>query len=258
MLKFTQNNWLSVSLVLVIVATLALTLIFNYRLVNSMIVMHVVLASLAFVVGILSLMVKKGSPTHIISGKLFFWLMTSSAVFTLIVAVMPFHVSFSMFQISVMTLYFLIGGVRSIRFKQPNTNLKLDKWMAYVVILVSSYLFVNYWIVRGEISPLLTVFGAVAVLFGLADLRLFSQSAKIRRHWLFLHLSKMLAGYTTAVTGFFVAQQILGGYFDWFVPTVACLIYIGFWAKKLKTFRHGFNKPSELTSIKDNSSQALS
>ncbi|WP_223786543.1 hypothetical protein [Marinicella meishanensis] len=218
---------------------------FDFRLVNAMIVMHVILGSLAFIVGAPALLAKKGSPLHVISGQIFFWLMTYSAAFTLVVSVMPFHISPSMFQISVMTLYFLIGGVRSLSYRNGNHSLMVDKGMVYMLIVVSVYLFLHPVFVYGELSPLRTVFGAVALLFGLIDLWIFHQPEKLKRFWLFSHLAKMLAGYATAVTGFFVAQDILGGYYNWFTPTVICLAYIYFWALKLKVFQGKTQSPAK-------------
>ena len=222
---------------LAIILTLAISFLFNFRLVNAMIAIHVVLGSLAFIIGGVTLFSKKGSPLHKMSGKLFFWTMTLSAVYTLIVSTMPNHISPSMFQISIMTLYFLIGGLRSILFKRPNHNLLIDKIMAYVVIIISFLIFLYSVVLYGEFNPLRTVFGAVAIVFGTLDLWSFNKPKSLKKYWLLFHLSKMLAGYTTAITGFFVAQNILSGYFNWFTPTVVCLIYIIFWTRKLKTFK---------------------
>lgn len=242
MFNLNENKTLLMTAVGAITATFVLNYFFGFRLVNAMIVMHVILGSLAFIVGAPALLAKKGSPLHVISGKFFFWLMTYSAAFTLVVSVMPFHISPSMFQISVMTLYFLIGGVRSLSYRRGHHRLMVDKTMVYVLIVVSVYLFFHPIFVYGEPSPLRTVFGAVALLFGLIDLLIFRKPEKLKRFWLFSHLSKMLAGYATAVTGFFVAQDILGGYYNWFSPTVICLVYIYFWGHKLKVFK--VKKPS--------------
>ncbi|MCB1583273.1 MAG: hypothetical protein KDI92_09435 [Xanthomonadales bacterium] len=237
MFNLLKNKILLTTAVVATVATFILNYFFDFRLVNAMIVIHVILGSLAFIVGAPALLAKKGSQLHIISGKVFFWLMTYSAVFTLMVSVMPFHISPSMFQISVMTLYFLIGGVRSLSFKRGNHYLLFDKAMTYTLIVVSVYLFFHPIIIYGTYSPLRTVFGALALLFGLTDLWIFRNPQNLKKFWLFSHLSKMLAGYATAVTGFFVAQNILGGYYNWFTPTVICLVYISFWAHKLKVFK---------------------
>ena len=199
--------------------------------------MHVVLSSIAFVVGGIALLSKKGRTLHKRSGLIFFWLMTLSTVLTLCVSMMPYHVSTSMFQISIMTLYFLIGGLRSLSFKNKDHNLKIDKVMAWIVIAISWFIFFYSYALYGGAQPLQTVFGVVATAFGLADLITFHRSPSLKRYWLIFHLSKITAGYTTAVTGFFVAQNVIGGYYNWFTPTVISLIYIFYWMVKLKIIK---------------------
>ena len=215
-----------------------------------MISIHVVLGSLAFIVGGVTLLAKKGSRLHKRMGKVFFWTMAISALFTLIVSLMPYHISFSMLQISVMTLYFLVGGMRSIALKQSNPALLIDKALAYAVMSISLIILSRWVLLYGNSHPLLIVFTGVAVAFGVVDLWAFTKPMYVKKHWLILHLSKMVAEYTTAVTGFFVAQDILGGYFNWFTPTVICLIYIFFWAIKLNTIQRNiplFTKRSHFT-----------
>ncbi|BDX04841.1 DUF2306 domain-containing protein [Planctobacterium marinum] len=233
-------RYLSITSTLSIIATALFVILLEIRLVNGLIAAHVILGSLAFVVGGLALIAKKGGRLHKLTGTLFFLLMTLSAVFTLIVATMPFHFSTSMFQISVMTLYFLLGGIRSLYFKNPKHHYRLDYTLIGVTASVSLFiLFYSKWL-YGGFQPLQTVFGVVAIGFCLVDLWLFSQPGLARKRWLVLHLSKMLAGYATAVTGFFVAQKILGGYFDWFAPTVLTLLTIFYWMLKLNVFAlHG-------------------
>ncbi|NVK21339.1 MAG: hypothetical protein HWD86_02370 [Kangiellaceae bacterium] len=228
---------LIITTMLTIFATWLFVHFLEIRLVNAMIAVHVVLGSLAFIVGGVALVAKKGGKLHKLTGRLFFLQMSLSAVFTLIVATIPHHFSTSMFQISVMTLYFLFGGVRSLSFKSSAHNYSIDKAFVYLTIIVSIFILFYAKYLYGGYQPLQTVFGCLAVGFCLVDLWVFSKSGLAKKRWLVFHLSKMLAGYATSVTGFFVAQKILGGYFDWFAPTVITLLYIAYWLVKLKVFR---------------------
>ncbi len=225
----------------------------DFRMVNGLIAVHVILGSLAFIIGGLALFARKGQRLHRATGQTFYVLMTLSCVITLVVATMPNHQSFSMFQISVMSLYFLIGGKHSLQFRLPSHELLLDKLLAVTVIIVSGYVFLYAVITEGVFYPLRTVFGLLGMTFGVVDLWLFRVPTTPRKYWLALHLSKMTAGYTTAVTGFFVAQKILGGYYDWFSPTVICLAFIGYWLVKLKVFQ----SPKQCSSHLANSSPTV-
>ena len=219
-----------------LLSTIAIVKFFDFRPSNAMIVIHVVLGSLAFIIGGIAILSKKGGKIHKITGRLFYLLMLMSAILTLVVSLMPFHISFSMLQISVMTLYFLIGGVRSLSFKGESFSLFVDKSLSYVTIIVSFVVLFYSVIADSQFYPLRTVFGSVAIIFGLMDLWVFKRPKNLKRHWLILHLSKMTAGYTTAVTGFIVAQNVFGGYYNWFLPTVFCFLFIFYWLAKLKLF----------------------
>lgn len=211
--------------------------LFNIGSIQSLIFTHVTLGGLAFLIGSITLFSKKGSPLHKLSGKVFYISMTVSVAITLVVSIMPNHKSPSLFHIGVLSLYFLIGGKRSILFKKLNHQLIIDKLLAYTVVSVSVVIMSYSVILDGYFHPLRTVFGTIGIAFGLIDLMLFKQPINLKKKWLILHLSKMLGGYTAAVTAFFVAQNILSGYFNWFTPTVVGLSYIGFWMVKLKTFK---------------------
>ncbi|MCW8876063.1 MAG: hypothetical protein OQJ89_05610 [Kangiellaceae bacterium] len=237
--------------ILAVISSTVLSLFYDFRLVNSLIVVHVVLGSLAFIVGGITLFSTKGSPVHKMTGRIFYISMTVSVFLTLLVSVMPHHVSPTLFQIGILSLYFLIGGRRSLGLKNPNHRLIIDRLLAGTVVVVSLFIMFYSVVKVGEFYPLRTVFGAIGIVFGVIDLMLFNDSANLKKKWLALHLSKMIAGYTAAVTAFLVAQNVLSGYYNWFTPTVFGLSYVFFWLfklKALKPFTFGFLKRARVAS----------
>lgn len=223
--------------ILAVITSTVLSLFYDFRLVNSLIVVHVVLGSLAFLVGGITLFSTKGSPVHKMTGRIFYMSMTVSVFLTLVVAVMPHHISPTLFQIGILSLYFLIGGRRSLELKDPNYRIIYDQLLAATVVIVSLFVMFYSVVTVGEFYPLRTVFGAIGIVFGVIDLRLFRQSVNLKKKWLALHLSKMIAGYTAAVTAFLVAQNVLSGYYNWFTPTVFGVSYILFWLIKIKALK---------------------
>ncbi len=220
-----------------LISTFLMVLLIDLDLIVAIIYSHVGLGSLAFVIGGIPLVAKKGSPLHQQTGKIFYYSMVVSVALSLVVSLLPGHVSPTMFHIAVLSLYFLLGGKRSVLFKQPEHHYTVDKVLALTVILTSVAVMTYSVIVEGRVHPLRTVFGTIGIVFGVLDLWLFQAPQQARKKWLFLHLSKMLGGYTAAVTAFFVAQNILFGYFNWFAPTVVGVSYIVYWTVKMKTFR---------------------
>jgi uncharacterized membrane protein len=242
MIKLSDTYLFVITFLIALLASLVLNLFLGFSAVNSAIVVHVVLGGLAFLVGTVTLLSKKGSDLHKFSGKVFYVSMVTSVILTLFVSILPNHQSPTLFQIGVLSLYFLIGGKRSILLKQfnpkqSNERLFIDRLLAWIVVLVSLVVLFYSVITEASFYPLRTVFGIVGIAFGGLDIWLYRDPADLKKKWLFLHLSKMLGGYTATVTAFLVAQNLLTGYYNWFTPTVFGLAYILYWALKLKTFR---------------------
>lgn len=237
MQHISETKIFTLTAVLSIIAILVMNNFFGYGVISAMILTHVSLGGLAFLIGAVTLFSKKGSPIHKQSGKVFYHSMVVSVAITLIVSVLPGHVSPTMFHIGILSLYFLLGGKRSINFKKPAHNLQIDQLLAYLIVSLSLVI-MSYSVIKfGNLHPLRTVFGVIGIGFGIFDLMYFRKPEQIKKKWLVLHLSKMLGGYTAAVTAFFVAQNILNGYFNWFTPTVVGLSYIFFWMYKLNIFK---------------------
>ncbi|MFK8010881.1 MAG: hypothetical protein AB8B80_02495 [Marinicellaceae bacterium] len=227
----------TLTFILALLASWIMGKYFTINVTQSLIYTHVVLGGAAFLIGAFALFSKKGSPLHKQTGKLFTISMLASVVLSIIVSILPGHVSPTMFHIGLLTLYFLIGGKRSLALKNPNPKIIIDKLLSYTIIIVSIMVMSYSVILDGNLHPLRTVFGTIGIGFGIIDLLLFKQPTTVKSKWLILHLSKMLGGYTAAVTAFFVAQNILTGYYNWFAPTAIGLAYITFWLIKSKTFR---------------------
>jgi len=83
-----------------------------------------------------------------------------------------------------------------------------------------------------QLNIILTVFGIVGIVFGFRDLKLFRDKERLKKSWLKLHLGKMTGGYISAVSAFFVVNQILPGIWNWFVPGIIGSMYIAWWMIK--------------------------
>jgi uncharacterized membrane protein len=237
MKNISDSFFFYLTCLLVVIAATILVLSFEFSLISSVIIVHVILGGLAFLIGGIALLSKKGSSLHKSSGRIFYVSMVVSVAMTLVVSLLPNYLSPSLFQIGILSLYFLIGGKRSIKFKQANHSLLADRTLALSVISISLLVMSLSLSQDGSFHPLRTVFGSIGIVFGLFDLYLFKYAINLKTKWLALHLSKMIGGYTAAVTAFFVAQNILPGYYNWFTPTVFGLSYIAFWLIKLKVFK---------------------
>ncbi|MEO1254337.1 MAG: hypothetical protein AAFY41_05560 [Bacteroidota bacterium] len=145
---------------------------------------------------------------------------------------MPNHENYFLFSIGVFSSYFLISGYRSLNFKLEEPNLVVDKSMAIIIVFVGLAMILYPALFTGKLNIILTVFGFVGVTFGMRDLMLLKDHKKLKEKWIRLHLGKITGGYISAVTAFFVVNQILPGIWNWFVPSIIGSAYITYWMIK--------------------------
>ena len=88
---------------------------------------------------------------------------------------------------------------------------------------------------NGSLNIVLVVFGLTACIFGWRDFYLFRNPDELRLKWLKLHLGKMTGGYISAVSAFFVVNDILPGLWNWFIPGIVGGIYINYMIRKLES-----------------------
>ena len=130
-----------------------------------------------WLVGLSHFYLRKVVNNIVVSGRIFYISMTISVLLTLVVSVAPFHVSPSLFQIGVLSLYLLVGARRSLLFRTTNHNFIYDKLLAVTVVIVSLVVMLYSVVTFGDFHPQRTVFGLIGIGFGSIDLWLF-RSAK--------------------------------------------------------------------------------
>jgi uncharacterized membrane protein len=103
--------------------------------IKILIYIHAAFGGIALLAGLVSIIAKKGLAIHKKSGIVFFYTMLVSAVTAMIVAFLPNHESPFLFAVGIFSLYFILTGKRSLRFKYKNPNLQTDKWISRMMII---------------------------------------------------------------------------------------------------------------------------
>ncbi|MGB0883141.1 MAG: DUF2306 domain-containing protein [Flavobacteriales bacterium] len=198
---------------------------------------HASLGGLALLSGGVSIGAKKGSKLHKKSGKLFYYSMLLSSIVAIFITLLPSKRNPFLFSIGIFSLYFLLGGYRSLRFKNATIDLRIDKLIAYVMMLTSVLMVLIPVVFYSKINIILTVFALIGFIFSWRDLGLFKNPNQLKTKWLKLHLGKMTGAYIASVSAFFVVNQILPGIWNWFVPSIFGTIYTSFWMRKVNPKR---------------------
>ena len=196
---------------------------------------HVPLGGIALIAGAAALMVKKGSYAHITMGRAFYFSMLGSTASSVVIAVLPGHESPFLLSVGLFSSYFLLSGKRSLSYREERPVKKADKVLSSSIAIVGLLMIFFPIYLNGSLNIVLVVFGLTACIFGWRDLYLFRNPDKLRPKWLKLHLGKMTGGYISAVSAFFVVNNILPGLWNWFMPGIAGGIYINYMIRKLES-----------------------
>lgn len=197
---------------------------------------HAGFGGLALLSGLGAIIAIKGGDFHKKAGKIFFFSMLIAAGLAIVVSLLPNHESPFLFSVGVFSTYFLIGGYRSLKFRNEQINLSFDKVVAYVIILTGICMIVYPILFMGFINIVLAVFGTASIIFGVQDLVLFQNKEKLKSSWLTSHLGKMMGAYISAFTAFVVVNQFqfLPGILSWLGPSLPGTIYIIYWMRKVR------------------------
>lgn len=194
---------------------------------------HVIFGIAALVFGLMSIAFKKGTKFHKKAGKIFYYTMLFSATIAMIIAVLPNHYNIFLFAMGIFSLYFVLSGYRAIRFKQEHPDLKIDKWIARIMISTGVLMIVIPILFFKKINILLFVFGSVGLFFSIRDLQLFKNPQRLQESGLKLHLGKMLGAYICATTAFVVVNQFISSIYAWFVPGIIGGFIIVYWIRRV-------------------------
>lgn len=212
------------------------------QLIKTLIYVHAFFGGIGLITGMISIIVKKGSPLHKKSGKLFSFSMILSAVISLFIARMPGHENLFLFLIGVFTIYLVLAGNRALTLK-PSIKAKAD-WVDYSVS--GTMLFVSIiMLIVGAVgmyqkvnnSILYAFFGAFGLFMSVRDLQTFKVFTTKKNAWLINHLGRMIAALIASITAFIVAGLNIGSLAAWITPTIIGTAYIIYWTRKFKTVK---------------------
>ncbi|WP_395372935.1 hypothetical protein [Marinicella sp. W31] len=210
---------------------------FTEHILQGLIFVHAALGGFALVAGLVAMSSKKGRAVHKKAGRIFYYALLSSALIALVVTLMPNHTSPFFFCISLLTLYLLISGKRSLSMKSSEHALIADRILAILIIITGIGMILYPLFLYGKMNLILLVFGLVSCLFGLLDLYVYRSPAVSQKHFLKLHLSKMTGAYIATVTAFTVVNKFFSGLLSWFLPSILGTLLIIYWLFKFSNRR---------------------
>ena len=208
---------------------------------------HAFFGAIGLLAGSLSFIVKKGSKLHKRSGKWFTIGMLASSGLSIPIASMPGHENPFLVMIGLFTIYMVIVGNRSLRFKKRKTLADKTDWGISGLMAVISLVMLSAGLLKsGEIAVLFLFFGGIGLVLCLMDFNFLRNPHKTKTGWLVQHIGKIVGAFIASVTAFLVAGTHLSGLAVWILPSVIGNTAIIYWILKVRgvKFKPRFQKAS--------------
>jgi len=201
---------------------------------------HAFFGGLGLLTGLLSLIVKKGSPLHKKFGKTFSISMITSSAISLPIACMPNHENTFLFLMGLFTIYLVLAGNNALSFKSKTKATLYDKVISGSMLLFSSIMILiglYYLIKYGSFVVLYFVFGGLGFWLSFRDFRFFKTFKDNKKAWLVNHISKMIGAFIASFSAFIIAGLKINTLAAWILPSVIGTCYIIYWTRKVTKLR---------------------
>jgi len=195
---------------------------------------HIAAGTLALLSGTVSLIRRKGDSKHRFIGNIFLYNMLAVGASAFFMAV--YRPNLFLFMVGIFSTYLVSTGARILYLKhllEGQKPLVID-WLlslamfgfglAFIIsgirnILEGNYLGITY-----------LVFGSIGLALVLQDIALYFGKITKKNYWLYMHISRMVAGNIAAFTAFLVVNNtVLPALVAWLLPTVIGTILISYY-----------------------------
>lgn len=203
--------------------------------------LHVAGGTAGLLSGTVSAASKKGSVTHKLSGKIFFWGMFSASIAALIISNLPEHNNLFLFAVGGFTLYMICSGYRIVYLKRLTKNSDHPiSWLDYALSLFGLgfggyllYIGVKL-LTRGQnfgIVPI--VFGLICVNYARLDYQFLKRKQSIKSVWMSNHIIRMMGAMIASYTAFLVVNiRMEPQWVLWLLPTMIGSGLIAYFMRK--------------------------
>jgi hypothetical protein len=214
-------------------------------LISILLILHITGGTLALISAPIAIALRKKTPKHRIAGRVYFYSMLLVTATALIIA--GYKSNPFLFMVGVFSFYSIWDARRALEQKQLHTGQKA-KWYDWAVITITLLFNVGLLYFGTRLLLAGKSFGWVAVAFGGIGITLVTRSLQrfIKRptdpkHWLYRHVTGMMAGYIATVTAFLAVNiTFLPGLVVWLSPTVIGTVVISYLITRLKTGKEQF------------------
>jgi uncharacterized membrane protein len=199
---------------------------------KTVLIIHIVSGFTALITGFLSMLNRKGSSRHRLTGKIFFVGMTGVFISATIISISK-SLAF-LFMVGFFSYYLACSGYRSLYLKKLHLKQKpkaLDWLISLTGIIagIALILFsIGWFSSRGPWGLVPLIFGSFCVVSGLQDISGFYYRPKNKQHWIITHGGRMGGSFAATLTAFIVVNVSIGAYtwVLWILPGALTAVWI--------------------------------
>lgn len=196
---------------------------------------HAFFGGIGLLSGTLSLVTKKGSRVHRKSGKFFTVGMLVSSGLSLPVACMPGHYNPFLLLIGLFTIYMVLVGNRTLRFKSRKAEVSKTDWAITISMAVIAVLMIVSGVLEIFGNQFLFIFfGILGIALCFQDYQFLKNPSRTKTAWLTQHIGKITGAYIASVTAFLVAGMRIPGFWVWILPSIIGNTFIIYYIIKVK------------------------
>lgn len=213
-----------------------------------LIYLHILAGSFALISGPLAVGFKHGGKLHRIFGKIFFFAMILVSISATIVGLA--HENYFLFIMAVFSAYLVSTGYRILYLKKLDKEQKPEKidlfisavMFAFSIVFLLWGAYLAYY--KQSFSIVFFTFGLISFYLVRKDRKIFAAQNLEKSYWLFVHITKMIAGIIAAFTAFLVVNvKFQPGFVVWVAPTLIGGFVIRYFTTK---YRMKINKGSSV------------
>ena len=204
------------------------------------IIVHVTAGSVALLLGLLALVVKKGGKQHKFIGNIFL-IFLSIVIVTGLLGVLVFGRNTFLLVLTILSGYSGYSGYRIV--KQKNNSPKITDIVVALVAVSSGLYFVYYFKSIGMIWSPVIIYSTVGYLFLMVVydvLRYFIPAGTYKKMWLYEHIVKMTGAFSGLLSAFsgtvFEQYQPYSQFLPSVAGTIAAIAFVVYYYKKSYTF----------------------
>ena len=186
---------------------------------------HIAAGTLALLSGTISLIRRKGDSKHRFIGNIFLYSMLVVGASAFFMAV--YKPNSFLFMVGIFSSYLVSTGARILYLKRIPEGQKpfLIDWLLSVAMFGFGLVFIVLGarnILEGNYFGITyLVFGSIGLFLVSQDIKLYFGKITNKNYWLYMHITRMLAGNIAAFTAFLVVNNtVLPALVVWLLPTV--------------------------------------